>query len=123
MNRITIATFSGLMFGLVCYSLASSGDYELAWPIAVSIIASRTLMGFAIGISCLRLHHWSIRGLVMGFLFSLPMSFAGMLSENPEFSKWAMFFSTAGIGMIYGLLIEIITSVLFKKKIKVSSKS
>jgi len=118
-KRIIVATLSGLVFGFVCYGLASSGDYEIAWPIAAQIIASRTLMGFAIGISCWRMGHWAINGLVMGLLFSLPMAFSGLLApENPDFTPTMMFVSTVGIGAVYGLLIELITSVLFKARVK-----
>jgi len=118
-KRIIIATLSGLLFGFVCFGLASSGDYELAWPIAAQIIASRTLMGFAIGISCWRMGHWAINGIVMGFLFSLPMAFSGLMAgEHPDFTPTMMFISTVGIGMIYGLLIEVITSAIFKAKVK-----
>jgi len=53
----------------------------------------------------------------MGFLFSLPMAFGAMLApESPEFSHQSMFMATMVLGMIYGLLIELITSVLLKLK-------
>jgi hypothetical protein len=117
-KRIVIATFCGLLFGFVCYGFAASGDYELARPIALQIISSRTLMGFAIGLSCWRMGHWSIHGLVMGFLFSLPMAFSGMVADIEGFSKTGMFLSTVGMGMIYGLLTELITSMIFKARVK-----
>jgi len=41
-----------------------------------------------------------------------------MAPENPEFSKIMMMVSTIVMGAIYGLLIELITSVLFKAKQK-----
>jgi hypothetical protein len=117
MKRLIIATLSGVLFGLVCYGLASSGDYQLACPIAVQIIISRTLIGFAIGISCLKLHHWSLHGLLMGLVFSLPLAFSGLMApESPEYSLTAMFIWTIVLGMIYGLLIEVITSLIFKAK-------
>lgn len=119
-KRVIIATLSGVLFGFVCYFLASSGDYEMPWQISAQIITSRTLMGFAIGISCLKLCHWSIHGLVMGLAFSIPLAFSGMLgAETAGFTEIEMFASTVGIGAIYGLLIEVITSVLFKAKMKV----
>ena len=118
-KRITIATLSGVLFGFVCFGLASSGSGELPCPAALQIIASRTLIGFAIGISCLSLGHWSIHGLVMGMIFSIPLAFSGLMApENPEFSKTGMFVWTIVLGMIYGLLIEVITSLLFKAKIQ-----
>jgi len=53
----------------------------------------------------------------MGFLFSLPMAFGAMLApESPEFSHQSMFMATMVLGMIYGLLKELITSVLLKLK-------
>ena len=50
-KRVTVATLSGVLFGFVCYGLASMGDGGLAWPVVVQIIASRALIGFVIGIS------------------------------------------------------------------------
>ncbi|MCP4132916.1 MAG: hypothetical protein GY754_18270 [bacterium] len=117
-KRSIIATFSGVLFGFVCFGLASSGG-PLPWPVAVQIIASRTLIGFAIGISSLSLGHWSVHGLVMGMLFSLPLAFSGLMApENPEFTAAMMFGSTMVMGLIYGLLIEVITSLIFKARVE-----
>ncbi|MFC1630166.1 hypothetical protein ACFL06_01365 [Patescibacteria group bacterium] len=115
-KRIIIATLSGLLFGLVCYGFASSGDYELPWSIAVQIIISRTLIGFAIGISCLKMRYWAVNGVVTGILFSLPLAFSGLAGDVPGYSKESLFFSTVGLGAAYGFLIEVITSVIFKAK-------
>jgi hypothetical protein len=117
MKRVIVATLSGLVFGVVCFGLASSGAEELPWPAAVQIILSRTLIGIAIGVSSLSLAHWSIHGLVMGLLFSLPLAFSGLMApDSPEYSKAGMWVLTVIIGMIYGLLIEVVTSVVFKAK-------
>ena len=118
MKRFSIATLSGVLFGFVCYSLASSGSGELPGPVALQIIASRTLIGVAVGISVLKLGHWSIHGLVMGAIFSVPLAFSGMMApETEEFTKTSMFVFTVILGMIYGLLIELITSGLFKARL------
>jgi hypothetical protein len=117
-KRITIATLSGVLFGLVCYGFASSGPGELAAPIVWQIVTSRALIGFGIGISRVRMGHWSIHGIVMGLLFSLPLAFSGLMApENPEFTKTSMFVMTVVMGMVYGFLIELITSVLLKAKV------
>jgi hypothetical protein len=117
-KRIAIATISGLLFGFACNGLASGGSGGLPMPVTLQIIASRTLIGFAIGISTLRLGHWAIHGPVMGLLFSIPLAFSGLMApENPEFTATMMFVSTIMMGMIYGLLIEVITSAAFKAKI------
>ena len=119
MKRVIVATLSGVLFGLVCFSLASSSAGALPWPVSVQIIVSRTLIGFAIGISSLSLGHWAVHGLVMGLVFSLPLAFSGLMApETEEFSKTAMWVWTVVLGMVYGLLIEVITSVLFKARQK-----
>ena len=116
-KRLIIATLSGLFFGFVCFGLASSGPVPLPWPAAADIITSRTLIGVVIGISSIALGHWSIHGLVMGMLFSLPLAFSSLMApDNPDFSKSAMFVWTVVLGMIYGLLIELITTVFFRAK-------
>jgi hypothetical protein len=116
-KRIIIATLSGVLFGFVCFTLASSGPEKLALPLALQIITSRTLIGFAIGISCISLGHWSIHGLVMGLIFSLPLAFSGLMApETAGYNMASMFIWTVILGMVYGLLIELITSVLFKAK-------
>lgn len=118
-KRVIIATVSGVLFGFVCFRLASSGPDELAWPVAIQIITSRTLIGFGIGISCLSFGHWSIHGLLMGMIFSVPLAFSGFMApESADFSKMSMFIWTIVLGMIYGLLTEVITSLLFKAKMQ-----
>ncbi len=116
-KRIIVATLSGVVFGFVCFGLAASGSSELQWPVIVQIVTSRALIGFAIGISVLSMGHWSRHGLIMGLIFSLPLAFSGLMAtDNPEFRKVSMFTWTVILGMIYGFLIELITSVLFKAK-------
>jgi hypothetical protein len=118
-KRIIIASLSGVLFGFVCFAFATSGPDPLPWPVAVQIILSRTLIGVAIGISSLAFLHWSLHGILMGLLFSLPLAFSGFMApENPELTHMALFIWTVGLGMIYGLLTEGITSVIFKARIQ-----
>ena len=114
-KRLIVATISGLFCGFICYGLASSGPGVLPTPAAFQIIAERTLIGFAIGISVLRLKNWAIHGLVMGLVLSIPLALSGLMApENPEFSKTNMFVWTVVLGMMYGVLIELVTTKLFK---------
>ena len=117
MKRLIIATLSGLLFGFVCYGFASSGGSLNSW-LAISIILSRTLIGFAIGISRFPMKHWAIHGIVMGFIVSLPFAFSvGMASESETgMSGQMLFLSSLVMGIIYGFLIELITTVFFKAK-------
>ena len=62
MKRVIVATVSGVFFGFVCFGLASSSPGSMPLPVVLQIIASRTLIGFAIGISSLSLGHWSVHG-------------------------------------------------------------
>lgn len=116
MKRMWIATVSGLIFGFVCYGFASSGGNEINIWLALSIITSRTLLGFGIGISKFKIH-WVLNGLLMGLLFSIPSAFGSMIGpENPEYPPSMIAISTIVMGMIYGILIEIITSIICKEK-------
>ena len=106
-----------MLFRSVCCAFASSGPNAIPPALAANIILGRTLIGFGIGISRFSFKHWSLHGIAMGLVFSLPMAFGAMLSpDNPEFDHTMMFVSTMVMGMIYGFLIELITSVLFKAR-------
>lgn len=107
--RLAVCTLGGLLCGFICYNIAASSSAEIPSPVMWQIIASRTLIGVAIGLSRFTFGHWVIHGAVIGALFSLPLAFSGLMApENPEFSVNAMFFSTVVMGVIYGFLIELL---------------
>lgn len=108
-KRILIATLCGVLAGIVCWVLASS-EGPTPWYFAVATILSRTLIGFAIGISALRIKWW-LHGIVMGFLFSLPMALQGFYVPGREAFIFA---GTIVMGIIYGFFIELFTTVVFK---------
>ena len=115
-KRIAIATILGALAGIACNCLASSAG-PIEWALSANIITSRALLGLAIGISSVKMGHWTVHGLVMGTLFTMPLAFSGlMVPESPEFTKTAMFVWTVVFGMGYGLIIELVTTVLFKAK-------
>lgn len=61
--------------------------------------------------------HWLIHGAVIGIIFSVPLAFSGLMApDNPEYSKSMIFIMTIVLGLIYGVLIEFVTTVLFKAK-------
>jgi hypothetical protein len=116
-KRLVISTLLGVVFGFVCYGLASSGQNEISLILALNIILGRTLIGVAIGISRFPCKHWALHGIIMGFVFSLPAAFGAMLGpEKTGFTHAMLFVSTLVMGVIYGFLIELITSVVFKAK-------
>lgn len=117
LKRLIISTISGVIFGFVCYGFASHGPNEISTILALNIILGRALIGVAIGISRFPLKHWSLHGIIMGLIFSLPTGFGAMLGpENPNFTHTTLMISTIVMGMIYGFLIELITSVIFKAR-------
>ena len=93
--------------------MLASSNAPLPLAIKLQILASRTLIGFAIGISALKMKWW-IHGPLMGLVFSVPMAFSGLMAVgyNPV---W-MISATIIMGIIYGFIIELFTTVVFKAK-------
>lgn len=110
-KRVIIATICGFIFGIICMIFASSNPNATeALPVSMklTIIFSRGLTGFTIGISALNLKWW-LHGLLLGLVGSFPMMF--LVMDQP-----GIMIGTVVMGMIYGLLTELITSVVFKAK-------
>lgn len=110
-KRVIIATLCGLLFGMICMGLASTNPdstESLTADIKWNIVLSRTLMGFMIGISAMKLNWW-LHGMVIGLISSIPMAVAVLPDMN-------IFIGTFVMGLIYGFLTELITSVIFKSK-------
>ncbi|MEN6445430.1 MAG: hypothetical protein ABFC98_05230 [Candidatus Cloacimonas sp.] len=115
-KRVLIATITGLLCGIVAILIAkSSYPNPLAKKLIANIFASRVLIGFVIGISACKII-WSLHGLLLGIIVSIPFSFGAMAYPTAVLGKWHIFFLTIILGAIYGLFIELITSVVFKAK-------
>ncbi len=113
-KRILIATIFGLIFGFVCWGLAASGEAPMPWFGAVTIIFSRTLIGFAIGISVFKMKWW-LHGIILGTIFSIPMAFNVLYSPQ---NAIYIFIGTIILGAIYGLLIELFTTIVFRQGVE-----
>jgi hypothetical protein len=111
MKRITIATLFGLVAGVICATVMFSGGIlKLTAVSLVWILLNRTVMGFAIGASGLKLH-WAWNGIVMGLVVGSIFSY--------------FLFMNLGVGTlplvspignaIFGLMIEFFTTVVFKQ--------
>jgi hypothetical protein len=111
MKRVGIATLFGLVAGVICATVASSGHLvklttvTLAW-----ILLNRTVMGFAIGASGLRLR-WAWNGILMGVVVGSIFSYYFFMDLG--LLKIALL-SPIGNAM-FGLLIEFFTTVIFKQ--------
>ncbi len=115
-KRIIIATLMGAVSGIICCLFASSGG-EMPFALLASIFTGRMLIGFVIGISAMKMH-WAIHGPLMGLIVSIPGGFGSMLGGNPPMTGPTLLIATVVMGMIYGFLIELVTSVLFKARQK-----
>lgn len=110
-KRVIITTILGALSGLVCMGLASSNpdpSGSVTTGTLLLIVISRTMMGFTIGISAIRMKWW-LHGIFIGFIASIPMAI-------PVFERFPVFIGTFVMGILYGFLIELFTSIVFKAK-------
>lgn len=115
-KRLVIALIMGVLAGIVCVLMSSQGNpSSMSLRLLLSIFTSRVLIGFVIGISAWKMH-WALHGILMGLIVSAPGAFSAALGATPEFGKWQLFIWTLVMGIIYGFVIELVTSVFFKAK-------
>jgi hypothetical protein len=114
MQRILASTLLGLCFGVLCawaafhMGLLSYTPANLAF-----VLLNRAVMGFAIGISGLRLR-WAWNGIVVGLAVGSIFSFFLFLSTG-QVALPLMNFCMNGV---FGLLIEAGTTKLFRQPAK-----
>jgi hypothetical protein len=108
MKRITIAT----LFGVVAGALCATATFKMgALPFTAAnllwVLLNRTVMGFAIGVSGLKMHwawHGVLMGMVVGSIFSYFLYMHGI-----TMAPYTMIGNA-----IFGLMIEFFTTVVFK---------
>lgn len=109
--RILVATLMGVVMGLVCASGAYAGRLlTLTTVTFVWILLNRTIMGFVIGISGLKLH-WAWNGIVLGLVVGSIFSYFFYMDEH---SLKTALLTPIG-NAIYGLIIEFFTTKVFKR--------
>lgn len=111
-KRFWLALLFGFISGFICWFLMASGGESLHWALILSTITSRALIGFAIGISILKIKWW-LHGILLGAIISFPMGLSGLMVPGKEMF---IFFGSIVMGMIYGLIIELIVSVIFRAR-------
>ncbi len=112
-KRLLIATILGFLCGLLSWVGARSVAPEaIPWSGVLAIVLSRTVLGFAIGLSAWRVAWW-LHGLLLGLIFSLPAAFGGLWVGMGWYPG---FVGPLVGGLIIGFLIELITSVGFKAR-------
>jgi hypothetical protein len=110
-SRVSLATILGFLCGIVCWRLAASHG-QVATNIVWSIIFSRALIGFVIGISAWKIFYL-VHGVILGFVVSLPMALASLSMPERGFQ---IFLGTLIMGMIYGFVIELIVHLVIREK-------
>lgn len=116
-KRIVIATLMGIITGLLCCWMMTQGGQHIPLKVLASVFSGRVLIGIVIGISALKLH-WALHGPLMGLIVGFPGALGAMMMPNSQYGKYELFFMTLIAGIIYGFIIELVTSALFKAKQK-----
>lgn len=110
MKRVLIATACGVVAGLLCVTVGTALGLNPTLQSLGWALLNRTLLGFVIGISALRLH-WAWHGCLMGLLVGSLFSYSAWMFAGPV---WLVAGILAG-SIIFGLLIELFTTVVLKQ--------
>ena len=114
-KRFWIALIFGVITGVVCALLSMKeipDDYRTM--MFLTALLNRAFIGFAIGISCWRIG-WLLHGILIGFIGSLPMGFPMIFTPDAGF---VVFILIMVGGIVWGFLIELFTTVIFKAPMK-----
>ena len=107
-KRVIICTIGGIIAAAICVGgMAAGGRVELTAVIIASGIGNRVLIGFVIGISNWRIN-FLLHGALIGLLVTLSSS-VGILFTNMQ---GFIMYTVAGI--VYGMLIELFATKVFK---------
>ena len=107
-KRVFWTTILGLIAGVLCYLLGKRPVEDYPSWMAIVTVLNRTIIGFVIGISGLR-GNWAIHGIFWGLLISLMIAIPSLDEGNTS-----GFFMLMIAGAVWGFLIELLTSKVFK---------
>jgi hypothetical protein len=111
-KRFGIALMFGILSGLLCYLGGihlvgiENNTTNFLW-----VILNRTMIGFVIGISILRLPwiiHGTLIGATVGILFPYNIILRG--------GKIPLIIAAYVLSILFGILIEFFTSIVFKSR-------
>lgn len=111
-KRFGLALIFGILSGLLCYFGGiylvgiENNPTNFLW-----VILNRTMIGFVIGISILRLP-WIIHGMLIGAIVGLLFSFNIIMHGG----KIPLILATYVLSILFGILIEFFTSIVFKAR-------
>ncbi len=108
-KRLIICIIGGIVAAFICImGMKNTGSVEITTTILLSGIGNRVLIGFVIGISGWKINYL-LHGVLIGLIVTLSTSIV-MLPDNnmPGFLMYTV------AGMIYGFLIELFATKVFK---------
>ncbi|HTX19597.1 MAG TPA: hypothetical protein VMG34_13155 [Bacteroidota bacterium] len=109
-KRIIVATLFGLAVGVLCASGAFAAHFlQFTTVNVVWVLLNRGVMGFAIGVSGLRLR-WAWNGVVVGLIVGSVFSYFLFMQLGPVLPP----FGNAVMNGLFGLIIEFFTTVVFR---------
>ncbi|MBF0615029.1 MAG: hypothetical protein HQL92_07725 [Magnetococcales bacterium] len=121
-KRFLTAMGLGLMFGVLCASLAGQQQPELSsvtHPIFWAMVTDRLLIGMTVGFAGAFTYHpvlgfryrpW-LRGGCLGLVVSLPLACGALSAPAPaQGSVWIIFWATLLAGAVYGTLIDVLAT-------------
>ncbi len=115
LKRIMIATLFGVVAGIICYLGTIILNIQVDILRFLFIIVNRTLIGFVIGISALRMK-WFIHGLLLGEIIGLPFFLYDIIMGV----ELLVILGIPIINALFGLMIEFFITVIFKAPIEES---
>ncbi len=109
-KRIIVATLMGVVVGLPCaYGTFSLGILNFTAVNLLWVLLNRGVMGFAVGVSGLKLP-WAWNGIVVGLVVGSIFSYSLFMRVGPEFFPAV----NAVVNGLFGLVIEFFTTIVFK---------
>ena len=112
-KRIIIATIFGVLAGIICYVGAISLGLKIDPLRAIFIIINRTLIGFVIGISAIRIK-WALHGILIGEIVGLPFFLYDLMIGV----DLGIVIAVVVMSGLFGLMIEFLTSIVFNAPIE-----
>jgi hypothetical protein len=108
-KRLYVCILGGVISAVFCLvgRQIAFGFPEILWENIAATVANRILLGFVIGISAWRINYL-LHGALLGLILSLSVSIGFMTTNTYGF----FLYTTAGV--LYGLLIEWLATVVFK---------
>ena len=117
-RRLLVCTLGGVLSAIFCLigKQIIYGFPEITWDALAVTMANRILLGFIIGISCWRVNYL-LHGAMLGLILSLSVSI-GFLPDNI-----LGFFLYTPAGIVYGIMIEWLSTIVFKSPMRAPQSS